>query len=482
VKKQKVILSLAVMFSLVLISANFVSADNGVDFTSPVAYQNVSGVLDVTWNNTESIPGLTLQYKIGAGSWIDLTTISGSSPRYYSWNTMVVEDGNYYLRLQSVVTTYANITEGFTIDNTKPTPRFTIAGTTIVGETLTFNASSSTDSETGIEVYDWDFGDGSEDDGEDAIHVYSSEGDYSVVLTTTDFAGNTNSTTAQVSISEIEYEESEISLIGVVEGIKNISSTWNTGLDDVSCTSITTGLPLEIMVGNSSSNCTINWANILFAEIGGYDISIRADNGTSVKWYRADLTVYTWMTPLYESQRNFISVPYSLEDNDYKIAFEGIKETLNKAWGYVYNEETGENAWVWMTGGTSWSRSTGFDGWNGEVVPGRGYIVFVDQNTTLYGNAKGISSNPDDTPVTPASVKLANGYNLIGMFGNSTTDVSVALESLKSLASQKYWNKVLDKNEATVADNSSMQPNIAYWVSMKHLPDTATDDYYTYYI
>ena len=57
-----------------------------------------------------------------------------------------------------------------------------------------------------------------------------------------------------------------------------------------------------------------------------------------------------------------------------------------------------------------------------------------------------------------------------------------ALSKLKDELGMVKGMATVDKNEATVADNSSMQPNIAYWVSMKHLPDTATDDYYTYYI
>ena len=188
-----------------------------------------------------------------------------------------------------------------------------------------------------------------------------------------------------------------------------------------------------------------------------------------------------WEIDLKTGQANFIAIPFTPQNTDYKVVLESIKGNLEKAWGYVYNEETGENAWVWMTGGTSWSRSTAFEGWSGEVVPGRGYIVFVSNDDVLYGYKKTASGNPDNTPVTPASVKLANGYNLIGLFGNNTTTtVDTALASLRSLTDGRYWHKVLDKNEAEVTEN--LTANTAYWVSMKHLPDTATDDYYTYYI
>ena len=476
---------LTIFLAMILVMVGIVSALNGIEITAPLAGQNISEVVNVTWTNTDSVTGLSLQYKSGncdAGSWGDLTTISGSSPKYYSWNTTEVADDDYCLRLRFGITTYNSTEAVFMVDNTKPTPSFTVTGTTIAGETLTFNASDSTDSGTGIETYNWDFGDDF-DEGVSVTYSYSEAGDYNVTLTTTDFAGNTNSTTAEVSISEIEYEGNEIALTGVVEGIKNISYTWDTGLENVNCTSLTTGIPSGILVGNSSSNCTINWANIPFADIGGYNISIRANNETNVSWYRAELTVYTWMISLSENQRNFISVPYALEDDDYKTVFKGIKGNLDNAWSYVYNEDTKENKWVWMKYNNGWSRATGFEGWNGEVVPGRGYIVFMKNDDVLYGYKRTVSGESGDTPVAPAEVHLTNGYNLVGLFGdNSTETVGTALASLKSLGGNPYWYKVLDKNEAAVANDANMKPNTAYWISMKHLPDTATTDYYTYYL
>jgi PKD repeat protein len=73
----------------------------------------------------------------------------------------------------------------------------------IVNETITFNASNSTDPDGTIENYEWDFGDGEKAEGEIATHSYSSAKNYTVKLTVTDNEGATNSTAEIINI-EIE--------------------------------------------------------------------------------------------------------------------------------------------------------------------------------------------------------------------------------------------------------------------------------------
>jgi len=43
---------------------------------------------------------------------------------------------------------------------------------------------------------------------------------------------------------------------------------------------------------------------------------------------------------------------------------------------------------------------------------------------------------------------------------------------------EPYWHSVLDINQDSVTD---MEVGEGYWISMKHLPGSATEDYYTYY-
>lgn len=70
-----------------------------------------------------------------------------------------------------------------------------------VNQTVFFDGSGSSDPDGVIVSYSWSFGDGSHASGVNVTHVYSSEGEYSVVLTVTDDDG---ATTSDTSIATIE--------------------------------------------------------------------------------------------------------------------------------------------------------------------------------------------------------------------------------------------------------------------------------------
>ncbi|MCC7571870.1 MAG: PKD domain-containing protein [Candidatus Methanofastidiosum sp.] len=71
-----------------------------------------------------------------------------------------------------------------------------------VGQSVSFNGSSSTDSDGTIISYAWDFGDGRSSAGSIVSHVYSSPGTYTVSLTVTDNSGATSTDTAIAIITE----------------------------------------------------------------------------------------------------------------------------------------------------------------------------------------------------------------------------------------------------------------------------------------
>lgn len=87
--------------------------------------------------------------------------------------------------------------------NTPPTASFTASSSVTLGESVTFDASSSSDADGSIQSYEWDFGDGSLTSGESVTHTYGSAGDYTVALTVTDddSATATLSTTVSVETS-----------------------------------------------------------------------------------------------------------------------------------------------------------------------------------------------------------------------------------------------------------------------------------------
>jgi parallel beta-helix repeat protein len=93
----------------------------------------------------------------------------------------------------------------FTTENQPPIASFTYyPENPVVNQTITFNASSSTDHDGTVENYEWDFGDGEKAEGEIVTHSYSSAKNYTVKLTVTDNEGATNSTAEIINIHKIE--------------------------------------------------------------------------------------------------------------------------------------------------------------------------------------------------------------------------------------------------------------------------------------
>lgn len=72
-----------------------------------------------------------------------------------------------------------------------------------VNQTVTFNASNSTDPDGNITNYEWDFDDGNTTNTTEAVitHSYSLEGDYNVNLTVMDNNGATNTTSRKITVS-----------------------------------------------------------------------------------------------------------------------------------------------------------------------------------------------------------------------------------------------------------------------------------------
>jgi len=73
----------------------------------------------------------------------------------------------------------------------------------VVGEEITFDASSSYDPDGEIESYDWDFGDGNSAQEEVVTHAYVEAGEYAVTLTVTDNDGLTDSNELSLEVKLI---------------------------------------------------------------------------------------------------------------------------------------------------------------------------------------------------------------------------------------------------------------------------------------
>lgn len=165
----------------------------------PVASFTFSGSLktgETQSFDAKNSTGDTLTYSWSFG---DGDTATGAQS-----NHVYTDAGNYSVTL--TVTDKANRTDtttqnlAVTEGNTTPTPpaaAFNVNGDQVVDQTLTFNAGNSMGANL---TYAWTFGDGNMDNGVQVTHAYTSAGDYSVELTVTDSASQTDTATQSLTI------------------------------------------------------------------------------------------------------------------------------------------------------------------------------------------------------------------------------------------------------------------------------------------
>lgn len=165
----------------------------------------------------DSCDNLKLYWRTNAsGSWETIDTYSMGSaggPASYVKSYVFPEYGKtYYWSVNLTDGAYwTNKTYHFTIKSLPPESNSPTADTGglyygTVDSTVYFTGTGSTDSDGTITNYTWYFGDGKEGYGISPTHIYSTAGNYAVILTVTDNNGLTDSDMTTAHISEVEGE------------------------------------------------------------------------------------------------------------------------------------------------------------------------------------------------------------------------------------------------------------------------------------
>jgi chitodextrinase len=92
-----------------------------------------------------------------------------------------------------------------------PTATFEAPDSATSGESLSFDATGSSDPDGQVTGYEWSFGDGTSATGPSPTHTYESAGEYTVTLEVTDDDGLTDSASATVSVAAEQTPKAVIS-------------------------------------------------------------------------------------------------------------------------------------------------------------------------------------------------------------------------------------------------------------------------------
>jgi hypothetical protein len=100
---------------------------------------------------------------------------------------------------------WGSVTKPVIVD-TPPSPRFSaVPSSPVARQTVTFNASGSSDSDGSIVAYRWTFGDGTAGSGAASRHAFARSGTFSAVLTVTDNAGVSSSSARLIGVAPLPH-------------------------------------------------------------------------------------------------------------------------------------------------------------------------------------------------------------------------------------------------------------------------------------
>jgi PKD repeat protein len=192
---------------------NFPVTIGGQTFT--VQVNSTSSLGDFVFRQAEKKISIEASGDTGTGAFCNITIpmnlLNSSSPSAWvvnfdgdPWIYTATQNGtHYFIFLEYTHSTHTIEIIGETVA-TPPIAQFTPSKTTaLAGESISFDASASTDPDGTIQSWTWNFDDGEIGNGEAVHHSFTSFGSYDVTLTVKDDEDLTNSTSVTITI--IDY-------------------------------------------------------------------------------------------------------------------------------------------------------------------------------------------------------------------------------------------------------------------------------------
>src|SRR5665648_119868 len=235
--------------------------------TSGIAPLEISFNASNSSDSDGSIVSYTWDFKDGyTGNGV---TVNHTFSSIGSYNVLLtVTDGK-----GATDTTTKNITITETLSNQSPIASFTATPTSGVAPlAVSFNASSSSDSDGSIVSYTWDFKDGNTGNGQTINHTFSSTGSYNVMLTVLDNEGATDTTTKNITITETLSNQSPIASFTATptSGVAPLAVSFNASSSSDSDGSITS-YAWDFKDGYTGNGVTVNHT---FNSTGSYNVEL----------------------------------------------------------------------------------------------------------------------------------------------------------------------------------------------------------------